>query len=164
MVDTSRTADTQIPEPVAYVRDLLVGFTPTWCLCGGWAADAWLGRRTREHWDVDIAVFHGDQRAVFEDLAGWVLVGHDPNVPEDTTEPVERSDPRQGEGNLTSAEAEARTNAAGTNAAGNNAFRPRDEQDLFALLPILTRTQRSWLRDSLGTVRRDHPWLAHLES
>ena len=74
------------PAAVAYVRDLLRGLDAPWFLCGGWAADDWLGRRTREHWDVDIAVFHDDQRAIFAYLPGWALVGHDPNVPDDTTE------------------------------------------------------------------------------
>src|SRR2546423_12293813 len=76
-----------VPDAVAYVRDLLVGFARPWFLCGGWAADAWLGRRTRDHGDVDIAVFHHDQRAVLAHMAGWTLVGHDPNVPDDTKEP-----------------------------------------------------------------------------
>lgn len=76
-----------MPEAVAYVRDLLRGFRPPWFLCGGWAVDAWLGRQTRDHEDVDIAVFHPDQRAIFAHLSGWALVGHDPNVADDTTEP-----------------------------------------------------------------------------
>jgi hypothetical protein len=71
---------------VAYVRDLLAGLDARWFLCGGWAADAWLGRQTRNNADVDIAVFHDEQRAIFEHLAGWALVGHDPNVPDDTKE------------------------------------------------------------------------------
>lgn len=75
------------PEAVAYVRDLLGGFRPPWFLCGGWAVDAWLGRQTRDHCDVDITVFHHDQHAIFEHFAGWALVGHDPNVPDDTAEP-----------------------------------------------------------------------------
>jgi Aminoglycoside-2''-adenylyltransferase len=76
-----------VPEPVAYVRDLLLGFGPAWALCGGWAVDAWLGRPTRDHFDVDIAVFHPDQAALFQHFPGWAMVGHDPNVPDDTTEP-----------------------------------------------------------------------------
>jgi hypothetical protein len=32
-------------------------------------------------------VFHHDQRAIFEHLSDWALVGHDPNVADDTTEP-----------------------------------------------------------------------------
>jgi len=74
------------PAAVAYVRDVLHGLDALWFLSGGWAADAWLGRQTREHGDVDITVFHDDQRAVFEHLSGWALVAHDPNVPDDTTE------------------------------------------------------------------------------
>jgi hypothetical protein len=76
-----------VPGPVAYVRDLLLGIACPWLLCGGWAADAWLGRQTRDHFDVDIAVFHRDQSAIFEHFPGWALVGHDPNVPDETTEP-----------------------------------------------------------------------------
>lgn len=75
-----------MPHALTYVRELLRGLDVPWFLCGGWAADAWLGRQTRPHGDVDIAVFHDDQRAVFEHLPGWALVGHDPNVPDDTTQ------------------------------------------------------------------------------
>jgi hypothetical protein len=52
-------------------------FARPWCLCGGWAIDAWLGKQTRDHLDVDICVFIEDQRALFEHLAGWNLVAHD---------------------------------------------------------------------------------------
>ena len=83
---SSPAATTPVPEAVAYVRDLLAGFGAPWFLCGGWAADAWLGRQTREHWDVDIAVLHRDQGALVEHFRGWALVAHDPNVPDDTAE------------------------------------------------------------------------------
>jgi hypothetical protein len=88
MVDRS-AQETAMPVPnaVAYVRDLLIGFGAPWFLCGGWAADAWLGRQTRDHADVDIAVFHRDQHVIFDHFKGWALVGHDPNVPDDTAEP-----------------------------------------------------------------------------
>ena len=76
-----------VPAAVAYVRDLLLGFGPPWYLCGGWAADAWLGRQTRDHGDVDVAAFHADQRAIYEYLSGWALVAHDPNVADDITDP-----------------------------------------------------------------------------
>jgi Aminoglycoside-2''-adenylyltransferase len=75
-----------VPAAVAYVRDVLVGLGVPWFLSGGWATDAWVGRQTREHGDVDITVFHDDQRAVFAHLSGWALVAHDPNVPDDTSE------------------------------------------------------------------------------
>jgi hypothetical protein len=77
---------TSAPPDVAYVVDLLRGFGQQWFLCGGWAADAWLGGQTRRHADVDIAVFHDDQQAIFRQFPGWALVGHDPHVPDDTNE------------------------------------------------------------------------------
>jgi len=52
-------------------------FPAPWALCGGWAIDAWLGRPTRDHADVDIFAFVQDQQAIFEHLAGWQLVAHD---------------------------------------------------------------------------------------
>ena len=62
-------------------------FRAPWALCGGWAIDAWLGRHTRDHGDVDIAVFNQDRRALRDHLAGWQLVAHDPHVSDDTSEP-----------------------------------------------------------------------------
>ncbi len=75
-----RTVGTRrAPEPVAAVAELMAGFRPKWALCGGWAVDAWFGRQTREHQDVDIAVF--DQEALFEHLAGWQLIAHQETKP-----------------------------------------------------------------------------------
>ena len=82
----SRQTTNHVPESVVRIADLMSGFRPTWCLCGGWAVDAGLGRETRDHSDIDIAVFLDDQQALLEHLAGWELIAHDPNVAGDTTE------------------------------------------------------------------------------
>ncbi len=76
-----------VPEPVAPIVDLMSAFPAPWALSGGWAVDAWLGRATREHGDVDISVFVQDQQALFDHLAGWQLVAHGPNVDLHTSEP-----------------------------------------------------------------------------
>lgn len=76
-----------VPEPVARVADLMATYRGAWSICGGWAVDAWIGRRTRDHPDVDIAVFQDDQRDLFDHFAGWQLIAHDPNVPGNTSEP-----------------------------------------------------------------------------
>ena len=78
---------TPVPETLARVADLMSAFRPKWSLCGGWAADAWLGRQTRDHADIDIAVFQDDQHAIFDHLAGWQLIGHDNHVADDSSEP-----------------------------------------------------------------------------
>ena len=68
---------TAVPEPVANVAELMSTYRPAWALCGGWAVDAWLGRLTRGHGDIDIAVFVNDREALFEHLADWQLLGHE---------------------------------------------------------------------------------------
>jgi hypothetical protein len=72
---------------VARVAELMSTFRPRWFLCGGWAVDAWVGHQTRDHGDLDITVFHDDQRAIFEHLAGWQLIAHDTQVDGGTAEP-----------------------------------------------------------------------------
>jgi hypothetical protein len=73
--------------PVARIVTLMESFPGTWALCGGWAVDAWIGHATREHHDVEVAIFQEDQRAVFDLLAGWRLLGHDDAVADDCSDP-----------------------------------------------------------------------------
>jgi len=47
------------------------GFGAPWCVAGGWALDLFLGRVTRPHADVDLALFRDDQARLREHLAGW---------------------------------------------------------------------------------------------
>lgn len=179
-------------EPVIYVRDLLAGLTVPWFLCGGWAADVWLGRQTRPHFDVDIAVVHDDQRAIFEHLRGWVLVAHDPNVPDDTTE---RWDGRRLDPPAHIHAFKAQNNSAfefefllsersgaelerfsAPSPFGLRVFSPelvlyykaggehrrQDEDDFAALLPTLHEAQRRWLREAVAEAHPHDPWLVHL--
>ncbi len=63
------------------VLGALEGLNAPWYLGGGWAADAFVGRVTREHHDVDIVAFMRDQHIIREHLPDWRLVAHDDNVP-----------------------------------------------------------------------------------
>lgn len=83
----SRQTANNVPEPVAPIAELMSAFRASWALCGGWAIDAWLGRQTRDHGDVDISVFIQDRQALFDHLAGWQLVAHDRQVDGGTSEP-----------------------------------------------------------------------------
>jgi hypothetical protein len=51
-----------------------------WALCGGWAVDAWLGRISRDHGDVDLSVFDADHQQLAEHLEGWQLIAHNSAV------------------------------------------------------------------------------------
>src|SRR5262245_30920957 len=68
---------TAAPEAISRAATLMASFPRPWGLCGGWAVDAWLGRVTRDHRDLDLALFAEDQGALFQHLRGWRMVGHD---------------------------------------------------------------------------------------
>ena len=55
------------------ILSLLNGFDRPWWVAGGWAVDLFVGRRTRPHKDIEIALFRHDQSALQEHLAGWSL-------------------------------------------------------------------------------------------
>jgi hypothetical protein len=81
----SSSVSNHVPEPLARVADLMSTFGGMWSLCGGWAVDAWLGRHTRDHKDIDIAVFQDDLNVLLDHLADWQLSAHD-RVDPDSTE------------------------------------------------------------------------------
>lgn len=67
-------------DDVQAVAGLLSDFGRPWAFCGGWAIDLFLGRVTRTHKDVDVAIARRDQLAMQEYLTarGWQLqIAHD---------------------------------------------------------------------------------------
>lgn len=52
---------------------LLRGVRAPWWIAGGWAIDLFLGRETRPHEDLDVAILRRDQRAFRAALPGWDL-------------------------------------------------------------------------------------------
>lgn len=73
----ARTSDTILPvdfpdaQPALFAATVMNAFSRPWCLAGGWAIDLWLGRVTRNHSDVEIAVLREDQMALRDFLHGW---------------------------------------------------------------------------------------------
>jgi hypothetical protein len=55
------------------VAALMRDFEKRWCVAGGWAIDLFLGRETRPHDDIEIAVWRSDQLELQKYLAGWTL-------------------------------------------------------------------------------------------
>ena len=58
------------PERTAEIlRDLRV----PWFVAGGWALDLYIGRQTRAHGDLDLAILRGDEAALHDVLRDWEL-------------------------------------------------------------------------------------------
>lgn len=55
------------------VTRVMRGLARPWCIAGGWALDLFLGTVSREHGDVDVALFREDQGALRQHLSGWTL-------------------------------------------------------------------------------------------
>lgn len=49
------------------------GFDKPWFIAGGWAIDLHIGQKTREHKDIEIAVFRHDQAHVKNHLNKWTF-------------------------------------------------------------------------------------------
>ena len=56
---------------IARVGEALIAHELGWAVAGGWAIDLFLGRVTRPHADVDIAVWRDEQQRLREALPGW---------------------------------------------------------------------------------------------
>lgn len=61
----------QLPLEIIEVAERLRAFERPWAVAGGWALDLALGRVTRSHADVDVAMFRDDQAALRAALPGW---------------------------------------------------------------------------------------------
>ncbi|MBN2081200.1 hypothetical protein JW859_03220 [bacterium] len=63
-----------LPPPVyppARAVQLMQLYKHRWAIAGGWAIDLFLGVQTREHEDIELAVFRSDQGDLRQHLVGW---------------------------------------------------------------------------------------------
>jgi hypothetical protein len=61
----------ELPPEIHAVAAVLRDLEAPWAIAGGWALDLALGRVTRAHGDVDVAVLRDDQGALRAALPGW---------------------------------------------------------------------------------------------
>ena len=61
------------PLPLEVAGRLLAGLDAPWWVAGGWAIDLFVGRQTRTHGDLDIAMRRRDQAKLRDCLDGWDL-------------------------------------------------------------------------------------------
>lgn len=64
---------TWVPLDPVEVRRVMAGFDRPWWIAGGWALDMFLGRKTREHEDIDVELLRSDQQAIQSHLRDWEL-------------------------------------------------------------------------------------------
>jgi hypothetical protein len=62
-----------IKEVLAAIAPLMRGFNAPWCVAGGWALDLFLGRITRPHGDLELAIFRQDQHLLRQHLRDWIF-------------------------------------------------------------------------------------------
>lgn len=55
------------------VTSSMAKYNKTWFIAGGWAIDLFMGKQTREHKDIEIAVFRTDQLYLKAYLKDWDL-------------------------------------------------------------------------------------------
>jgi hypothetical protein len=68
------TADRSIePERLETLPEVFAELDRPWWIAGGWAIDLAIGRETRHHDDVDVALLADDQDALRTALRGWDL-------------------------------------------------------------------------------------------
>ncbi|MDW8263148.1 MAG: hypothetical protein RMJ35_11535, partial [Phycisphaerales bacterium] len=58
-------------QPALVAATVMNAFERPWCIAGGWAIDLWLGRLTRSHRDVQVAILRQDQIALRDFLSTW---------------------------------------------------------------------------------------------
>lgn len=59
---------------VTEVSNIFSSMPISWGIAGGWALDMHLGKRTREHSDIDIVIFREDQQVMYQHLKNeWTL-------------------------------------------------------------------------------------------
>lgn len=49
----------------------MAAFEGKWFIAGGWAIDLHIGEETRQHEDIEVAVFRDDQSLLQETITGW---------------------------------------------------------------------------------------------
>jgi Aminoglycoside-2''-adenylyltransferase len=64
----------RLEDVASAARSLMAGFGAPWYVAGGWALDLFLGRATRPHDDLELAVFRGDQSLLHAHLRGWTFL------------------------------------------------------------------------------------------
>ena len=60
------------PDTFAHsIASLMKPFSGPWAVAGGWSLDLYMGRVTRSHADIEVAIFRHDQQLLHQCFLGW---------------------------------------------------------------------------------------------
>ncbi|WP_173917791.1 nucleotidyltransferase domain-containing protein [Halobacillus sp. Marseille-Q1614] len=78
-------------EPCLQVKGFLEGFEGKWMIAGGWAIDLHIGEETRDHDDIEVAIFREDLTQLSKFLNGWetYVVDHSQMIENNLKEPLD---------------------------------------------------------------------------
>jgi hypothetical protein len=179
------------------VARLFDDFPATWVISGGWALDLFIGRETREHEDLDVAVDATAQVRLHRQLAGWRMhaavgrgmVRWSPGMRLESpsfeiTARLDGHHPARFHVILSDVHENAlhvpvwpglrrafpywylRTDDGIPFVAPEipllakaRMHRPKDEEDLRAVLGLMDSGRRGWLREALETHAPGDPWI-----
>ncbi|HVE91334.1 MAG TPA: hypothetical protein VNE62_03390 [Actinomycetota bacterium] len=69
--DQLYTGGNTLEHVIQRAHEVMSGYDRPWWIGGGWAVDAAVGRKTREHHDIDLIVLREDLPTLSEHLHGW---------------------------------------------------------------------------------------------
>lgn len=174
------------------VTKLLQGLKCPWWVAGGWAVDLFLGRQTRHHKDIEIAIARADQQHLLPlpNLAGIEYVenrekktwrgqklelpihelylrfygGQEVEVLLNELEDGDWVYRRNPAVRLPVAKfPERRLPPEIALLYKSKNPRPEDEQDFEAAAPLLGAAERTWLSEAIARDYASHPWLPKLK-
>ncbi|KOO49895.1 nucleotidyltransferase domain-containing protein [Viridibacillus arvi] len=66
--------DNWSPLSVIEIKEVFAHIPSMWGIAGGWALDLHLGKKSREHSDIDVVIFREEQQVVYQSLkVDWIL-------------------------------------------------------------------------------------------
>ena len=63
----------EMAETIQLVSKIMRGFPASWAVAGGWAIDLFLKKQTRQHADLEVALFRDDQALLHQQLPRWAF-------------------------------------------------------------------------------------------
>jgi hypothetical protein len=162
-------------------RTFFEGFDRPWWLVGGWAAEAFTGA-PREHEDIDVSLLACDVPALREFVGDrwhlWTIVDgrlgpmtdQFPDLPTPDADGQWQS--KRDPDHVVPLDEVTWLTDDGVRVLNPEIVllfkarldRTKDRRDLARALPLLTASQRTWLRDGVRRESSEHPWLARLDA